>query len=129
MTTEDDFQAALDANPDDHNTRLVFADWLQERDHILAEGFRALGLLGKSPDVRGNYFLWFGGRGFLGANPHHLPVDWFDLMDAKNNGGFGRWDHDEFWSRYAADNCAALAFARLPESRRLELLNPLASIK
>lgn len=31
MTTEDDFQAALDANPEDWQTRLVFADWLQER--------------------------------------------------------------------------------------------------
>lgn len=30
MTTEDDFQAALDANPDDWQTRLVFADWLEE---------------------------------------------------------------------------------------------------
>jgi uncharacterized protein (TIGR02996 family) len=30
MTTEDDFQAALDANPGDWQTRLVFADWLQE---------------------------------------------------------------------------------------------------
>ncbi|MBN9120212.1 MAG: TIGR02996 domain-containing protein [Planctomycetes bacterium] len=32
MTSEDDFQAALDPDPDDHNTRLVLADRLQERD-------------------------------------------------------------------------------------------------
>ena len=31
MTTEDDFQAAPDASPDDWQTRLVFAAWLQER--------------------------------------------------------------------------------------------------
>ena len=37
MTTEDDFQQALDANPDDHHTRLVFADWLQERGDPRAE--------------------------------------------------------------------------------------------
>lgn len=30
MTTEDDFQAVLDADPSDWQTRLVFADWLQE---------------------------------------------------------------------------------------------------
>jgi uncharacterized protein (TIGR02996 family) len=49
MTTEDDFQAALDANPDDHHTRLVFADWLQERGDPRAEGYRALGTLRISP--------------------------------------------------------------------------------
>ena len=30
MTTEDDFQTALDANPEDWQTRLVFADWLED---------------------------------------------------------------------------------------------------
>ena len=49
MTTEDDFQAALDTNPGDWQTRLVFADWLQERDDPRAEGYRALGLLRRAP--------------------------------------------------------------------------------
>lgn len=43
MTTEDDFQKALDADPNDHQTRLVFADWLQERGDERAEGYRMLG--------------------------------------------------------------------------------------
>ena len=43
VTTEDDFQRALDKNPDDWQTRLVFADWLEERDDPRAEGYRALG--------------------------------------------------------------------------------------
>ena len=30
MTTEDDFQRQLDEHPDDFQTRLVFADWLDE---------------------------------------------------------------------------------------------------
>jgi uncharacterized protein (TIGR02996 family) len=30
VTTEDDFQAKLDADPSDWQTRLVFADWLEE---------------------------------------------------------------------------------------------------
>lgn len=32
MTTEDDFQKHLDENPEDHHTRLVFADWLEENN-------------------------------------------------------------------------------------------------
>src|SRR5204863_136709 len=43
VTTEDDFQNALDADPADWQTRLVFADWLQERGDVRAEGYRALG--------------------------------------------------------------------------------------
>lgn len=45
MTTEDDFQNAIDASPDDWNARLVFADWLQEQGDPRAEGYRALGAL------------------------------------------------------------------------------------
>ena len=41
MTSENDFQVALNANPDDHNTRLVFADWLQNRNDPRAEAYRA----------------------------------------------------------------------------------------
>jgi uncharacterized protein (TIGR02996 family) len=44
VTTEDDFQAALDASPEDWQTRLVFADWLQERGDRRAAGYRVLGL-------------------------------------------------------------------------------------
>jgi uncharacterized protein (TIGR02996 family) len=31
MTTESEWQAALDLEPDSHITRLAFADWLEER--------------------------------------------------------------------------------------------------
>ncbi len=37
MTTEDDFQTALDAAPDDWQTRLVFADWLDELREFLED--------------------------------------------------------------------------------------------
>ena len=40
MTKEDDFQKALDAHPEDWQTRLVFADWLQERGDPRAEFLR-----------------------------------------------------------------------------------------
>src|SRR5262245_22994715 len=66
MTTEDDFQNALDANPNEHHTRLVFADWLQERGDPRAEGYRALGRLRRvptskfrQPHSRKPWFLWY----------------------------------------------------------------------
>lgn len=43
------FNAALDANLIDHDTRLVYADWLQDRDDPRAAGYRALGLLRRFP--------------------------------------------------------------------------------
>ena len=49
MTTEDDFQTAIDAHPEDWQTRLVFADWLDEHNDPrggvirLAERVRHLG--------------------------------------------------------------------------------------
>src|SRR4051812_5929885 len=49
MTTEDDFNRRLDAHPEDWQTRLVFADWLDERGDVRAEGYRVLGDLRVSP--------------------------------------------------------------------------------
>lgn len=49
MTTEAEFQAMLDANPSDGHTRMVFADWLQERDDPRAEGYRWMGMNGVYP--------------------------------------------------------------------------------
>lgn len=49
MTTEGDFQVALDADPSDWQTRLVFADWLQERDDPRAEWYRVSGTYRKRP--------------------------------------------------------------------------------
>ncbi len=75
MTTEDDFQAALDANPDDWQTRLVFADWLDERGDARAEGYRALGanrlrpLQDLRPRVTSNWYFHTGGAGVLVHHP------------------------------------------------------------
>jgi uncharacterized protein (TIGR02996 family) len=49
MTTEDDFQNALAAQPQDWQTRLVFADWLQEHNDPRAEGYRAMGMRRVTP--------------------------------------------------------------------------------
>jgi uncharacterized protein (TIGR02996 family) len=62
VTTEDDFQAALDANPGDHHTRLVFADWLEERGDERAEGYRYFGRYKRRPKSEkcdGSFWQWW----------------------------------------------------------------------
>jgi uncharacterized protein (TIGR02996 family) len=126
MTTEDDFQAALDASPEDWQTRLVFADWLEERNDPRAAYFRLAGEKGWRPSressaagfsadtlqrsgITGDSLWRFYNSGCTHMGSHCLP---FDL-------GYGKWLHN---SRRAAEDAAALAFAALPEARRAELL-------
>lgn len=120
MTTEDDFQAALDLHPDDWQTRLVFADWLEERGDPRAEGYRALGHEQAYPifDVRDGATVWFRKSSHGGAWPNHcyLEDDWMDRMAEV----FHHWIN--YWTRREAEDAAARAFAKLPESRRAELL-------
>lgn len=135
MTTEEDFHKLLDQNPDDHQTRLVFADWLQERGDPRAEGYRALGMLGISPHFDSNYkeYGWtrqsnrypvrdIGGSVSDSDTPvgdvHGLPHEWMVAMS-------GSGDHGPAWSvhrsRRGADDAAALAFAKLPPERQAEI--------
>ena len=129
MTTEDDFQRALDADPADYQTRLVFADWLDERNDPRAAGYRALGVLRRSPhhvphprtrlpwlfvdpgirlDIPGNY-----------SESTALPDDWYAALPRFPN---SKRYAEEHKTRRAAEDAAALAFARLPAARRAELL-------
>ena len=132
MTTEDDFQAMLDACPDDHVTRLILADWLQERGDPRAEGYRALGVRRLFPclqewpeDVKVPVSFCFASpRGCLVKNSrtddirkHILPQDWFNQID-----GHGLYWTADYASRREAEDAAALAFATLPAARRAELL-------
>jgi uncharacterized protein (TIGR02996 family) len=132
MTTEDDFQNALDANPGDFQSRLVFADWLEERGDPRAEGYRALGgsRLNPFPSVFDQpHRCW----GF--TNPENsfirergwwacvLPRDWWEVM---NPGEVSRPSNPSWnWhpSRREAEDAAARAFAELPAERRAELLS------
>lgn len=144
MTTEEDFQKALDANPHDHQTRMVFADWLEERGDPRAEGYRALGMLRRYPSY------WKGSHGYgrplenpnwswgTRANPHtqegnlyfHNPEilhnDWMCAIPHQvTTTGYGEHD-EEFWrhhhNRREADDAAALAFGTLPEATKAEIL-------
>ena len=130
MTTEEDFQKALDAKPEDYQTRLVFADWLQERGDPRGEGYRALGRLALWTCCRYSgtprracpheETYWWRDDGEEHMLPEtELPADWFDLLPEEATSGLRS---KEFDSRRHADDAAALGFAKLPASRRAELL-------
>jgi uncharacterized protein (TIGR02996 family) len=119
MTTEDDFQAALDADPDDWQTRLVFADWLEERGDERGPGYRALGLHRHRPP-RGNGYVWFNAAHYGRVTFDNLPADWFEELEDETDGAS---DAFRAWStRREAEDAAAWAFAELPPERRAELL-------
>ena len=128
MTTEDDFQKQLDEHPDDFQTKLVFADWLQERDDPRADGYRALGVQRLYPlEVQMEAGPWENRTAWLfGTVSSHecpkaqlLPPDWFKKV-RKTTGS------DDWWRRYlsrrACEDAVARSFAILPAERRTELL-------
>jgi uncharacterized protein (TIGR02996 family) len=128
VTTEDDFSRALDATPDDWQTRLVFADWLEERGDERAEGYRALG--------RNRHVPWHDG-GYPGfCHPRNtfygrwsLPGDWYDVLSEKPEDGaviVGQWWR-QYRSRRESEDAAARAFAKLPPDRRAQLLAGITS--
>lgn len=137
MDDESAFQAALDANPEDHVTRLVFADWLEERGDPRGEGYRALGVGRKWPSVseaRWETNEWW--HSFWHVNYKHpysmIDEDWSALWLEPLKEGL---THEErmqlmairpfgYRTRREAEDAAALAFAKLPAERRAELLDP-----
>lgn len=112
MTTEDDFQRALDANPEDWQTRLVFADWLQERDDPRAEGYRAMGRNRLAPMLYHYGKFWH----------------WMETITGRSSGALLKsWWYSELAFTHAKlrrdlEDAAAFAFSRLPEARRREIL-------
>ncbi len=121
MTTEDDFQGQLDLHPDDHHTRLVFADWLQDREDVRAEGYRAMGALRKRPLL----YPQSSGRQIWGwwrlpsEHGDHLPEDWFEAIpNPADRGSYLRTQP----SRREAEDAAAIAFSKLSPERRAQLL-------
>jgi uncharacterized protein (TIGR02996 family) len=137
MTTEDDFQAALDANPEDWQMRLVLADWLQERGDPRAEGYRALGRLRFRPQTLGSdeppTWWWYDdgsdfARDRRDMRPEYrLPRAWYHIAqrewEVRRPQPKGKakdcCNHD---TRREAEDAAARAFAKLPAERRAELL-------
>jgi uncharacterized protein (TIGR02996 family) len=138
VTTEDDFQAALDEHPDDWQTRLVFADWLQECGDPRADGYRALGVRRRVPEPYTNSLhpgRWKGATEYTfwglvlpheyDKAPERIEADWFagiprDESNPDDRGG----NYRSRPTRRAIEDAAALAFAKLPAERRAELLTP-----
>lgn len=139
MTTEDDFQRMLDANPDDWQTRLVFSEWLRDRDDPRADGMQALGRSGNHailPGERG-WGMWYCDEQYTlpsDIGPMRLASDWYYavelLIDETKEEGLRSIGYAEgvpdYWqafnTRREAEDAAALAFAKLPAERRAELL-------
>lgn len=134
MTTEDDFQAALDADPSDWQTRVVFADWLDERGDSRAEGYRALGKLRKIPkqtwfniltkdglEEVSTFWYWMtGGEWWMRSC---LDIDWHAAFEL-SVGSFdsGSPDDKRPLTRRQCDDHAARAFATLSSEVKSELL-------
>jgi uncharacterized protein (TIGR02996 family) len=128
MTTEDDFQRALDEHPKDWQTRLVFADWLQDRDDPRAAGYRAMGELRAAmsryvPDwyTRADLhepYAWL----VWPRRSHVLHAQWFDRIDSplRSNHFFPDYKNTAtlYVSRAEVDDSVALAFSAIPEAAR-----------
>jgi uncharacterized protein (TIGR02996 family) len=123
VTTEDDFQKKLDENPDDWQTRLVLADFLEEHGDERAAGYRAMVATGRMPFR--DRPCWIGSPTMYA--PEALPYDWFNLLKVK-----GKWGNcAPLWgsraggpaTRRELEDAAAIAFAKLPAERQFELLN------
>ncbi len=132
MTTEDDLQAMLDADPTDWQTRLILADWLEDRGDERAAGYRALGMLRVWPHEFGMgdgiYFCFHNGRGTGDrgkrlATCHILPQRWLDLTEDEEHrileikwAGPSQDTHLSscmVTSRRLLEDCAARAFLKL----------------
>lgn len=144
MTSEDDFQAALDADPTDWQTRLVFADWLQERGDERADGYRALGLTRRVPYRVPEHFRekwlygliknlhWRRSRAAsvtitvgrrrqmrYAAVAYTLPESWVRGFARPDRKG---WVIRQTPTRRAIEDAAARAFANLPADTRARIL-------
>lgn len=134
MVTEEDFQSALDLNWGDWQTRLVFADWLEERGDVRADGYRALGVLNLRPYKPSSvkqcpYWVRKSIREGSNAWVWELCRDWFDALDVNGKGKRAApdWSLNRTATRRQLEDAAALAFGKLTDARRLELLQTAGS--
>jgi uncharacterized protein (TIGR02996 family) len=131
VSEEDAFQDSLDAEPDNHTLRKVFADWLDEQDDPRGPGYRALGVQRKFAKSN-HYSSWFGRESHTqdvtwGEEWKRLPDDWFYLIPGMSRDRtFPDQDESKYWrysdTRRILEDAAALAFSKLPPERQAELL-------
>lgn len=150
MTTEDDFQNQLDQCPEDHNTRLVFADWLDERNDPRGPGYRALGMCRVYPHKNtftGKSFVYHNGKGHYGSPDKPMPIchripsqRWLDLIQDEEYKKSGEKDEkmkvpEDYKTKGTVlssclaetrrwlEDCAALAFLKLDPIEQAAMLS------
>jgi uncharacterized protein (TIGR02996 family) len=115
MTTEDDFQRALDQHPHDWQTRLVFADWLQEHNDPRADGYRALGELRRVPTYTPGCWWWADPNVVDDAagirESERLPQAWLYAIVGADGKTSSTRRFVGFPSRREAEDAAAVAYA------------------
>lgn len=127
---EEAFWQQLAAHPDDSHTRLVFADWLEERGDVRAEGMRCLGLIKWVPFVpnNGNPNWTVGNYNVPQSRDRSkIPNDWYNKTTPVTAGrDVPTVVFDEHWwgneSLTELESEVARAFSRLPCERRMQLL-------
>lgn len=134
MTTEDDFQRAIDATPNDRMLRLVFADWLQERGDPRSDGYRALGTLTVWPMAfavgAAQGFLWFASASEYPRASNALPEPWFLAASGQVTAEYPNdmWprhsqeNHCRYRSRRRLENAVAVAWLAVAEADRKKIL-------
>ncbi len=126
MTDEErGFQSALDSDPLDMTTRLVFADWLQDRDDPRAAGYRALVALDRQPYYT-HFYSWGEWAVHREVDKSVLPEAWitklFEIfgkgkVTITSLGCYAGW-----YRRHEAEDAAALAFSKLTQEQQAEIL-------
>lgn len=111
-TEEDAFWLHLEANPSDSVARLVFADWLQERGDLRAEGMRVLGRLSREAfrTTYGGYSMYPAYGAVYAENC--LGDAWWEA--------FSRWTPEDDWpkTREECESKAALSWLELTQEER-----------
>jgi uncharacterized protein (TIGR02996 family) len=137
LTTEDDFHRAIDANPEDWQTRQVFADWLDDRSDPRAAGYRAIATRQRRPlrsHSKDREACWWHcpPKDTVKDTHNDVPSDWFALLPP-GVGNRSFWPVHTgtggFLTRRECEDALARAFSRLPAERQTELLTPLAPNK
>ena len=132
MTSESDFQAALNSAPDDWQTLLVFSDWLREQGDRRADGYLAMGrarlvarCLNKGQFDSERWVWWDADCYSLYSFPAKkddetsramLPADWFGLIP------LARTLSKSFPTRQQAMDAAATTFSNMSPERQAQLL-------
>lgn len=128
------FQAALDAQIEDDTARLVFADWLDDRDDPRATGYRLLAAFRLRPSLlygdhppgaKGNW----GWSSSVTGRPCKAVLKsywWNALTHVEYHPGFGppgyRARNAWYPTRAVAEDDAAAAVSRLTEFNRRALI-------